>query len=375
MVVGLCSIIFGFISDAERTWANLLVNNFFFLAIALAGTFFLAIQYVSQAGWPVAIKRIPEAMSTYLPYAAVLTIIIFVFGHHSIYHWTHHDLIDPNSEHFDPIIAGKHKYLNIPFYMVRMIFCLGVWVLFSFLLRKNSLLADNAPIGDNSYFKKNFRLSAIFLVLFAITSSVSAWDWLMSIDVHWFSTLFGWYVFSGLFISGIVVITLLVLYLKQNGYLEEINENHLHDLGKYIFGFSIFWAYLWFSQFMLIWYSNIPEEAIYFVERIQNHKTLFLGMLFVNFVVPTLILMTRGSKRQAEILLIIGGILLVGHWIDVYLMVIPGVLGVSKIGIIEIGTPIGFVGLFVFIVLSNLAKVALVPKNHPLLEESLHHSI
>ena len=372
--VGVLAMIYGFVSDAHRTWASLLVNNFFFLAIALAGIFFVAIQYVSNAGWSVAIKRVPEAMSTYLPYAGVGMLLIFFFGMHDLYHWTHHDIYDPASPHYDEIISNKAAYLNIPFFTIRTVVYILIWTGFAWLIRKNSLLADQIPGGDYTYFKKNFKLSAGFLVLFAITSSTSAWDWLMSIDTHWFSTLFGWYVFSGLFVRGLVTITLLIVFLKNKGLLPEVNGSHLHDLAKYVFAFSIFWMYLWVSQFLLIWYSNIPEEVTYYISRLQDYKVLMFTMLAINFVIPTLVLMTRTSKRKQNIVVITGIILIAGHWVDVFLMVMPGAVGShASIGAIEIGTFLGFMGLFLFVVLKSLEKVPLMPKNHPYLEESLHH--
>ncbi len=372
--IGIVSIIIGFITDAQREWASLLFNNFFFFAVSLAAIFFVAIQYVSNSGWSIVIQRVPEAMGTYLPVAAVLMFIIVLGGMHSIYHWSHHDLYDPNSDHYDPIIAGKAAFLNLPFFIVRLLVYFAGWIGLFYLIRKNSLAADHLSIGDNSLYKRNFRLSAIFVVFFAVTSSTSSWDLLMSIDTHWFSTLFGWYIFSGMFVSSLVVMTLIILYLKSKGNLPAVNDSHIHDMGKFVFAFSIFWTYLWISQFLLYWYANIPEEITYYQERFDNFKTPMLLMLFINFVIPILILMTRASKQNHMILSIVGLVLIVGHWIDMYLLVMPGVMGYeASIGIHEIGTFFFFAGAFLFVVFTNMAKVPLEIKNHPYLEESMHH--
>src|SRR4030095_8272317 len=198
VAVGLVAIALGFASgDTTRTWAALLHNNFYFMSMALVATFFVALQYVAQAGWAIAFVRIPEAMTGYLKYAMGFMLLIFAFGHHDLYHWTHHELYEqflpdgktPNPE-FDHILAGKSGFLNVPFYIVRILLYAAIWVGFAFMLRKNSLQEDLN--GGLSYYKRNITLGAIFLVMFAVTSSTSAWDFLMSIDAHWFSTLFAW---------------------------------------------------------------------------------------------------------------------------------------------------------------------------------------
>src|SRR5690606_34506629 len=216
------------------------------------------------------------------------------------------------------------------------------------------------------------------IIIFAVTSSTSAWDWVLSIDTHWFSTMFGWYVFSSWFVSGLAAITLLVVLLKEAGYLKMVNSNHLHDLGKFVFAFSIFWAYIWFSQFLLIYYANIPEESIYFLERLSSdhYSMVFFVNLILNFFFPFLVLMTRDAKRQMIFLKIVCVVVLAGHWLDFYLMVTPGVLTVNGgFGFIEIGLALIYFSAFVFTVLTSLAKAPLVAKNHPMLEESIHHHI
>ena len=374
IAIGVAAVATGFFSDPTRTWASLLISNFYFNAIALAGIFFVAVQMIAQSGWSVALIRVPEAMSGFMKFGMLGMILIFIFGHHDLYHWTHPELYDKTSPEYDAILDGKSGFLNITFYMVRIIAYALIWVGFAWMIRKKSLEED--AIGGVEPYRRKITLSAIFIVLFAITSSTSAWDFLMSIDSHWFSTLFGWYTFAGLFVSGMSMIALLTLYLKRRGYMGHINESHLHDVGKFMFAFSIFWTYLWFSQFMLIWYANLPEEVVYYQTRWQYFKKLWVGNLLVNFIAPFLVLMTRDAKRKTAILWVAGIIIIIGHWLDVYLMVTPGTVGAHwHIGFIEIGTFIGYLGLFLFSTFRELSKAALVPKNHPMLSESLHHHI
>jgi hypothetical protein len=216
----------------------------------------------------------------------------------------------------------------------------------------------------------------MFLVFFAVFSSTSSWDWLMSIDVHWFSTLYGWYTFAGMWCSTMVVLVLTTLYLKKLGYLQKVNDSHIHDLGKWTFATSFLWSYLWFSQFMLIWYANIGEEVAYYMTRIANFKVLYFSMFIINFAFPMLILMSRDAKRNAGILTFVGMVILTGHWLDVYIMVSAGTLGANaRIGALEIGMALLMLGFFAYTVLKNLTKSPLTPVNHPFLDESIHHEI
>ncbi len=360
----------------KRIFADLWINNVFFAGIGLIGVFFYAIQYVVRAGWSASIIRVPMALGNWLPIAGILMLGIFLVGHHDLFHWTHMYLYDKNDPRYDAIIDGKKTYLNLPFYLIRMVLCFGLWFLLYRFLRKQSLQEDLNP--DLKFHKKSIRLAAVFLIIFAITSAVSAWDWILSIDTHWFSTMFGWYVFASWFVSGIAIITLLILFLKERGYLQMVNHNHLHDLGKFLFAFSIFWTYVWFAQFMLIYYANIPEEGVYFFQRLMSDRyaPIFFINLILNFFLPFLVLMTRDAKRQAIFLKIVCTIILVGHWLDFYLMVTPGVMQQSGgFGFMEIGSAIVFGCAFLWMALSSLAKVPLLAKNHPMMEESLHHHI
>lgn len=377
MAIGVLSIAYGFISHDHGTWSNLLINGFFFTAIALGALFFWAVQYAAEAGWSVVIKRVPEAIAHYLPIGGLILFVIVlasVFHLNHLYHWADPAVTDPNSPEYDSIIAGKSGYLNAPFYIIRTLIYLGGWILFFRAFKKSSLIEESNYSID--HWKSQQRLGAWFLVFFAVTSSTSAWDWIMSIDTHWFSTLFGWYVFAGMFVSALTVITLIVIFLKSKGLLPEVNENHIHDLGKFMFAFSVFWTYLWFSQYMLYWYSNIPEEVTYYQDRFENYHFIYIFNLIINFFFPFLVLMKRGSKRRNGLLAFVGVIIILGHWSDTFVMIMPGTVKEHwHIGIVEIGSFLGFLGLFSFVVLNALSKRSLDVKNHIYFKESVHHHI
>ncbi len=369
----------------KRLYVNIWINNVYFIGIAIIGVFFVAIQYAAQAGWSAGIKRIPEAFGYWLPIGGVLTLVMFFVAGGDIFHWTHTDLYVEGGEKYDSIISGKRAYFFWPltenpgfpfFYVLRMVLYFALWYWFFMMMRKHSLKEDIE--GGNQHWYKMRSLSAIFLIIFAVTSSTSAWDWVMSIDTHWFSTMFGWYVFASWWVAGLSMITLIVLALKEKGLLSIVDSNHLHDLGKFVWAFTIFWTYIWFGQFLLIYYANIPEETIYFIERINssNYSWVFYFNLIINFVLPFLILMTRDAKRHTRFLKLICGMIVIGHWFDFYLMITPGTMQHDGgFGFLEIGMALVFGAGFLYVALTNLAKAPLIAKNHPMLNESLHHHI
>ncbi len=374
----------GFGYALKRLYTSLWMNNIFFVGIGIIGLFFVAIHYAAQAGWSAGVIRIPLAMGTWIPIGGILTIVLFFVVGHTVFHWTHSDLYDPNSSHYDALISHKAKFFFWPgegggfplFFILRMVLFFAMWYWFYVVIRRN-MLAEDLEV-QTVYWYKNRSMAAWFLVFFAVSSSVAAWDWVMSIDTHWFSTMFGWYVFASWWVTGLAVITLICAFLKDAGYLKVVNSNHLHDLGKYMFAFTIFWTYIWFSQFLLIWYANIPEETVYFVERMKTspYSWIFYANLILNFVLPFLLLMTRDAKRQIPMLKVVCPIIIVGHWFDFYNMVTPGVMqNQGGLGILEIGMGFIFLAAFFIVVLSSLAKVPLVGKNHPTLAESLNHHI
>ncbi|WP_395044244.1 quinol:cytochrome C oxidoreductase [Flavobacterium sp.] len=358
----------------NKPWAALYVACIFFLLISLGVLAFYAIQQVAQAGWSPVLFRVMQGITAYLPVASIIFFILLLLSGFHVNHlfiWMKEGVTEVGHENYDALIAGKSGYLNVAFWLSRAaIFLLG-WNLYRYLSRKNCLAQDEA--NDNSFYKKNFKLSAGFLVFFIVTESIMAWDWIMSVDPHWFSTLFGWYVFASFFVSGITTISLVTLYLKSKGYLENVNSSHIHDLSKFMFGISVFWTYLWFSQFMLIWYSNIPEEVTYFKTRIEHFNLPFFGAVVMNFVFPILVLINTDFKRIAGIIVFAGIVILLGHYIDFFNMIMPSTVGEQwYIGVSEISSLLFFLGLFIFVVFNALTKVPLTPKRNPFIEESKH---
>jgi hypothetical protein len=356
----------------NKPWAALYVACIFFMLIALGVLAFYAIQQVAQAGWSPVLFRVMQGISSYLlPGSILFFLILLASGFHlnHLFVWMNDGVTEIGNENYDKLIAGKSGYLNFGFWIVRAAIFLTGWNLYQYLSRKNCLAQDEA--NDDLYYKKNFKLSAVFLVFFIVTESIMSWDWIMSFDPHWFSTLFGWYVFASFLVSSITVISMVTLYLKSLGYLTNVNSSHIHDLSKFMFGFSVFWTYLWFSQFMLIWYANIPEEVTYFKFRIEYYNLPFFGAVVMNFIFPILVLINTDFKRIAPIVVGAGVVILCGHYIDFFNMIMPATVGDRWfIGVSEIASVLFFLGLFIFVVFSALAKVPLTPKRNPFIEES-----
>ena len=352
---------------SNKPWAALYVAAFFFFMISLGVLAFYAIQRAAQAGWSPVLFRVMEGITAYLlPGGVIVIVILLLSGMHfnHLFIW-----MDPEVVAHDKLIAGKVGFLNLPFFLIRAVIFLSGWTLYRYFSRKFSLAQDTA--SDISNHKKNFRISAAFLVFYIVTESIMSWDWIMSIDPHWFSTLFGWYVFASMFVSGITAIALITIYLKSKGYLEFVNDSHIHDLGKFMFGISVFWTYLWFSQFMLIWYSNIPEEVTYFITRIEDYNLPFFGMLVMNFIFPLLILMNSDYKRINYFIVMAGIVILLGHYMDVFNMIMPSAVGDQWfIGAAEIGGFLFFLGLFIFIVFKEMTKAPLLAQGDPYMGES-----
>jgi len=353
----------------NKPWAAVYVAALFFMLISLGALAFYAIQNAAQAGWSPVLFRVMEGISAYLLPGSIIFLLLLIAGTADLHHlfiWMDEEVVKT-----DHLIQGKTGYLNKAFFLIRAVIFLAGWNLYRYYARKNSIAQDDAT--DNTYYKKNFKAAAGFLVFFIITESIMSWDWIMSVDPHWYSTLFGWYVFASFIVSAVTVINLFTVYLKSRGYLEYVNTSHIHDLAKFMFGFSVFWTYLWFSQFMLMWYANIPEEVTYFVTRIEQYNLPFFGMLVLNFVLPILILINTDFKRLSWIIVMAGIIILCGHYLDFYIMIMPATVGDQWfIGAGEIGSVFFFLGLFIFVTFTALTKVPLLAKRNPYIEESKH---
>jgi len=312
IVIGVAAIAAGFLTgDVTRTWANLLLNNFLFLSITLGGLFWMALQSISQSGWSAAFVRVPQALVAYLMVAAILWLFLFI-GIPHLFHWA-----TPGVALHDPVLAHKAPYLNVPFFVIRMVVFFFLWILIAWRIRKLSLREDK--IGGVDLFNRIEFLSKVFIFVLAVSFVFVAVDWLMSLDPHWFSTLFAVKFFISAFYHGSVMIVGVVIVLNKLGYLPFLNKGHLHDFSKYIFMLSIMWGYMWFVQYLLVWYGNIPEETVYFhIRREEGFQALFLAEIFINWLFPFLFLMWNRMARNANVLLLTVIVLLAGQYIEIY---------------------------------------------------------
>jgi hypothetical protein len=416
-----------------RTWSNFLHNSVFFTGIAFVALFVLTAFTTAYAGWHLMIQRVWEAFSAFLlPGLLLMAVVIagVVMDWNHLYHWA-----DESSVAADTILQGKSSFLNNYWYGLGTLLVVGTWAFFGYRFR--SLSKEEDEIGTVAYtqYKKTKMLSAIFLPIAGFTSAAMIWQWVMSVDAHWYSTLYAWYATASWFVSAMALTVMLLIWLKSKGYYSHVTPEHFHDLGKYMFAFSVFWTYLWFSQYMLIWYSNNGEETTYFHTRMYEYPALYWGNLLLNFLLPFLILMRNDTKRKFGTLFFISVILLLGHWFDYFQMIKPGVahtaheihemhqghggeshdaatlstaegehtgstvadaahdgaehavaaengmeaghssfqMGTTFPGLLELGTMLGFLALFLYVVLNRLSKTNLVPENHPFVHESEHH--
>ncbi len=443
----ICTYLFGGDDKELRFWTNFLHNSVFFTGIAFISMFLLAAKVLAYSGWHTVWKRLLEAKAQFLIFGLLMMGIVLlgtVMGWHHLYHWAFPEITNPESACYDAIIGGKAGFLNIGFYALATFGFGGIWYLCILWYRRLSL--DEDKNGDDSFthHKKMRRISAFFMPFGGFTSAAVIWLWVMSIDSHWYSTMFAWYSTASWLVSAVALLILTIIYLKSRGYFSYVSQEHLHDLGKYLFGFSIFWTYLWFSQFMLIWYANNGEETIYFNGRMNEYPLLFWANLALNFALPLLVLMRNDTKKKFGTLILVCTLCLFGHWLDFFQMIKPGALhteheyheyecvehdhkhdtkhmdakdhhgdahhddhghghaahdghhgddhhgeahasvhghghefkmGFSIPGFLELGTFLGFLGLFFFVVFTSLAKAPLVPPNDPYLGESLHHHV
>lgn len=410
-----------FDSDAHhmRFWTNFLHNSVFFTGIAFMAVMFYAICNTAWAGWHTQFKRIWEAMGMFLGIGIILMTIIFlgiIFEWHNLYHWADHASVETDS-----LLQHKSSFLNIPWYFVS-IGVVAVWYFFAIKFRKRSIDEDNlSEGGDYKHHLRTRFWTAAFLPLAGFSSCLVFWQWVMSIDAHWYSTMFAWYSAASVFVSMIAFTILILIHLKNNGYYPNISKEHFHDLGKFLFAFSIFWTYLWFSQYMLIWYANIGEETVYFKTRQDHFPLIFWANLVINFLLPFFILMRNDTKRKFGSLIFVGGVVIFGHWLDFFQMIKPGAAhtmhelggghhaeaagghaetavshagghaeavghavehasstfmsGYTIPGLWELGTAIGFLCGFLLVFYTYLSKANLVAKNDPYLSESLHHHV
>jgi hypothetical protein len=300
----------------SRLWANILTNVYYFTGISLFGMFVVAATQLAYGGWQTLMKRIFLSMAAFALIGGflLLAILLFgIFGVHNLYeHVTHMMHEAPTGK-----INTKQIFFATPFWVGRVAVYATLWAFFSWYMNKFFGEGDQR---DAKKYKQSKLLAAAFIVVFAVSESAVSWDMVMSQDPHWYSTLFGWYNFASYGCAGWAMAILLIIFLKSKGYLTQVNENHVHDLGKFLFGFSIFWTYLWFSQFMLQWYANLPEDTNFWVKRFSDpyfKATVFLALL-INFVFPLLVIIKRDAKRNFKLIGFAAAVIIFGHYIDFF---------------------------------------------------------
>ncbi len=369
IAIGIVALVVAFMGDPQRAWANYLLNNVYFVSLAVGAVLFLAIQRVTHSGWSAGFIRVPEAMGAYIPVAALLFLGL-IFGSKSLYPWSHTEAVA-----HDALLSHKAVYLNMPFWITRMVVFFGLWILMTWLLRRISVKEDSQ--GGLDLFRKGEHYAKIFIFIVIITFSFAMIDWVMSIDAHWYSTIFAIRNFVAAFHHGSIIITLIVLILHRRGYFPFMNKFHVGDFSRYIFMLCIIWGYFWFSEFMLIWYANIPEETAYFIPRVHGEgwRVFFFANIIINWFLPFVLLMPKATARNSTVVKMVIPFLIVGQFIDLYVQIFPGTVGEQVLGFQEIGIFIGFAGLFMLVTGVALTRSNLYPVNHPYLDESRHHHL
>jgi len=375
--VGALALVIGLVISPERTWLNLLIDGFYVLSLGVSGVFFIAAQRLASSHWWAPIRRIPEAFSTLLPAAAVL-LIVLAFGFHYLYPWvdpSSHDMVD---EH--PLVrAGRFTYLSPTFTYVRMVGIVALWTFFAFRMRKISLAGDASREAGLSAYVRLYRYSGAFAPLFALTFAAAAYDWLISLEPKWFSTMFSVYVFAGTFVQGIAAIALVTVTLKRKklfGSGDALVDSHvIQTLGTMILAFSTFWGYIWVCQYLLIWYGNIPEEAGWYLQRSsEGWLPLLLASFVVSWIIPFFTLLPLSSKRSVRVMSSIAVLVLLGRWLDLYILVMPAKWKSPHFGPLEIAMAAGTAGLIYLVVVRGLSRAPLIPPHEPVIAARRGHA-
>lgn len=370
IAIGIIAFAVGLLKAPERAWASYLTALVFISGISLGGLFFIAINYIANAGWSVSIRRLCEGFTSFLPVMLVASLILAA-GFKYLYPWADADFVAAN-----PLVAAKTGYLNVGFMMARILVFGLLMVFFARKIVNNSVAQDQN--GDVNLTHKNLTLSVIWTPIFALTFSMFCVDLLMSLLPTWYSTIFGIYVFSGSFQAALALLLLVMIYMKNQGFITGFyTEDHMHDVAKYLKGFSIFWAYIAFSQFMLIWYANIPEETEFFLMRAHGGWiTLSFGLLIFKFIVPFLALLPRSFKRNEGHVAAVALLVIVTQYVDMYWLVYPNFNDhAMTFGFYEVGILLGFVGIFLLGLIRFYQKKGLVAVKDPRMHEALNHHV
>ena len=359
----------GAVMAPDRVWSNLLIVGFYLVTLGLGGALFMALAYISNAGWNVGFRRIPEALVGLLVPAGLALLAVLAVRREQ-YGWHPHGTEDAGTFWF------KELWTMPSFWMLRAVIYIAIWIVLSRALVATSRRQDKT--GSVGLTIMNKRLSAVFLILYATTFSLASCDWFMLLEPMWFSTIWGVYHFAGMVQATLAAMIVLAIVLRNQGVLRgAFTDEHLHDLGKLLLGFSCFWMYIWFSQYMLIWYTNIPEETSYYMSRTQAAwGPLMVVNIVLNWIAPFFILLPRASKRSESVMMKVAGVVLIGRWVDLYVMVFPSTIGATPVfGLWELASAGLLVGAFGWLFFRSMAKASPVPIGDPLLSESLHYHL
>lgn len=366
-IVGLLATGVGYFLEHEQFFFSYLVSFAFFSSIALASLFFVMLQHVTRSQWSAALRRIPETFSSNI-YIWALFIIPILLGMHSLYHWTH-----PEAVAHDPVLQGKSPFLNIPFFLIRQLIYFSLWGFLGYKLYNTSIEMDKTEDWSLQTFLR--RMSGPGLFFFAITFAFASFDWLMALDPHWYSTIFGVYYFAMSFQGLFATLILVIIFLWKKGLLTDtIQRGHIYDLGVQMFGFTVFYAYIAFSQFLLIYYANIPEETVWFLERLNGgYEYLAYFYLFGRFVIPFVVLLSKRAKSNYKVVTGISILILASHLVELYWIVMP-VLNEHGFHLnwMTITSFFGLGGIFMGLFFHRFKQNKMVPLKDPKLADSLN---
>lgn len=357
-----------FLTDHSRALFNYLVSFMMILSIGLGCLFLVALEYIAGADWSTPFRRVPEFFAGLLPLLLIL-VVPLLLGNHTLFHWTHTEAVAE-----DKILAGKEPYLNLSFFLIRTFIFIGIWILFYFAFMRNSRKQDETK--DQKLTSKNIRLSAIFIPVFALSITFASIDWLMSLEPHWFSTIFGVYYFSGTVIAALAAVTIAVVLMKEKGFFNPwITNDHLYSLGALMFAFVNFWAYIAFSQYLLIWYADLPEETFWFLTRWEGGWAVFsILLILIHFVVPYAVLLSQPAKMDPKKLKFISIWLLFAHLFDLFWLVMPNMASLKQgyvFSWIDLVFPIAATGLVILVFNFTAKKVNHIPVGDPKLKRGI----
>lgn len=364
--LGLAASVLAFFVDSTRSTYNLLINFMFIISIGLGSLFLVALEYVAGAVWSTPFRRVSEFLASLLFLVPVIAILLF-FNMHDLFHWSHQEAVET-----DRLLQQKSPFLNTEFFIIRGLVVFVIWLLFYFFITRNSRVQDEN--GNQELTKRNIKISAVFMPVFAFTISLAAIDWIMSLEAHWFSTIFGVYYFSGTVLAALASATIIIVLLKENNYLPAgLVTDHYYSLGALLFAFTNFWAYIAFSQYLLIWYANLPEETFWFAQRWEGSwQVISLGIILVHFIIPYAGLLSQSSKMNPRRLLIMSIWILFAHYYDLYWLIMPNYNKSGLVfGWIEIAFVLATIGAIVLLFRLKMRKNNLVPIRDPKMKRAL----